>query len=102
MVLGIPNAGIDTVNNLHDQEGKKTHGEEEHDAAEEEPRYDVARSVHGYGGHQAQQQMLAVQALQVPGHAPGPGRHCSPPLEFGGVGLLPKHSSVHAQIHRHL
>jgi hypothetical protein len=68
-VLGSTDARVHTINDLHDQEDDETHREEEHDAGVEQPRNDVACSVHRQGRHQAQHQMLAVKALQEAGHA---------------------------------
>lgn len=45
-VPGSSNAGIDAIHDLHDEEDDEPHGQEEHDAAVEQARNDVARPIH--------------------------------------------------------
>lgn len=63
-------AGTDAIHDLHDQEDDEPHGQEEHDAAEEEPREDVSRAVHDHRRHQAHDQMLHVHPLYEAAYVP--------------------------------
>jgi hypothetical protein len=102
VILVIPggfDARVHAVHDLHDEEEDEPDCQEEHDAAVEQARDNVARAVHDERRYHAHHDVLPVEALQVAAHRPRQ-RPLVPPLR--GVVILIRPPVLHPYLSKSL